>query len=91
MNHTWVTDVGQGATDHCCIRDIDWKDDTLVVSSSFKDLHVYDVAWMDDTLVLNTSLEDRRYSLRNRGNRGRLRLNQHLLLSKLLLKKFRLK
>lgn len=81
VNHTWVTDVGQGAADHCCIREIDWRDDTLVVNSSFKkDLHVHDVAWRDDTLVLNTSLKDRRvkdvkwwrYSLRNRGNRRRL-------------------
>lgn len=83
VNHKWVTDVGQGATNHCCIRDIDWRDDTLVVNSSFKDLHVHDVAWRDDTVVLYTSLEDRRYSLWSRGNRGWLR-NPHLLLSKLL-------
>lgn len=60
VNHTWVTDVSQGAADHCSIREIDWRDDTLVVSSSFKDLHVHDVAFRDDTIVLNTSLKDHR-------------------------------
>lgn len=52
----------KGSTDFYCIRDIDWRDDTLVVYSSFKDLHVHYVDWRDDTLVhvLNTSFKDRR-------------------------------
>lgn len=55
----------KGSTDFYCIHDIDWRDDTLVVYSSFKDLHVHyvhDVVWRDDTLVhvLNTSFKGRR-------------------------------
>lgn len=52
----------KGSTDFYCIRDIDWRDDTLVVYSSLKDLHVHYVVWRDDTLVhvLNTSFKDRR-------------------------------
>lgn len=56
-------DVGiKSSTDFYCIRDIDWRDDTLVVYSSPKDLHVHYVVWRDDTLVhvLNTSFKDRR-------------------------------
>lgn len=34
-----------------CVHDIDWRDDTLVLYSPVKNVHVIDVVWRDDTLV----------------------------------------
>lgn len=54
-------DVGiKSLKDFYCIRDVDWRDDTLVVYSPFKDIHVHYVDWRGDTLVhvLNTSFKD---------------------------------
>lgn len=54
-------DVGiKSLIDFYCIRDIDWRDDILVVYLLFKDFYVYYVVWRDDILVyvLNILFKD---------------------------------
>lgn len=50
-----VNDTGRGSSDCLCVCEIDWRDDTLVVNSSFKDCLEHNVSWRDDTLILKSS------------------------------------
>lgn len=40
--------------------DIDWRDDTLLWNSSFKDRPVHNVVWSDDTRIVDSTFKDRR-------------------------------
>lgn len=46
-----VRPVDVASSNHHCVRDIDWRDDTLVMYSPIKKVHVIDIVWRDDTLV----------------------------------------